>query len=181
MRKPARNPPANFDAHRIFKQAQRFHWSYERLCVGTDDAVHQMVLIPAMVLSAFASELYLKCLHHIDSGKAPGKTHALQKLFEALPSLRRQRIETLWKQYMVRHSGGLALAASHGINVPKDLTVALEDGSLGFEQLRYEYEDSNFKFYISEFPQLLRVAILEIHPAWKEAAPPITRGFQTSD
>ena len=83
-----RKSPAKVDAYRVFKQAQRFHWSYDRLCVGTDDDIRQMAMIPAMVLSAFASELYLKCLHHIDGGKVPDRTHALQKLFNSLPALR---------------------------------------------------------------------------------------------
>jgi hypothetical protein len=161
----------------IFKQAERFRWSYERLCVGMDDDVHQMVLIPAMTMSAFASELYLKCLHHIDSGKAPERIHELQELFTDLPELRRNRIEVLWNSH-VAQSAAYALVGSHlGVNIPKDLSTALTDGSLGFVKLRYEYEDRNFKFYIAEFPNILREAILEIQPTWKRSLPPINKGF----
>ena len=106
------NTAAKIEPQSVFTQAERFNWSYQRLCVGTLDDVHEMALIPAMALSAFASKLFLKCLHHIDSGKVPEKIHALQELFAELPELRRNRIEFLWNNHMVAKSAEYELVAS---------------------------------------------------------------------
>jgi hypothetical protein len=171
------NTVAKIEPQSVFKQGERFHWSYQRLCVGTHEDVHEMVLIPALALSAFASELFLKCLHHIDSGKVPERIHALQELFAALPESRRNRIEFLWDNHIVAHSAEYELIASRGVNIPKDLSTALADSSHGFVKLRYEYEDRNFKFYIAEFPNILRDAILEIQPTWRRELPPVNKGF----
>ncbi len=63
------------------------------------------------------------------------------------------------------------------VEIPTELSQALEDGALGFQKLRYEYEDRNFKFYISELPLMLHKAILEIQPTWKQNLPEPTEGF----
>lgn len=65
---------AKLDPLRIFQHASRFHESDHRLRNSVPrDKPEQFPLIahPAMVLSAFASELYLRCLLCIEPGIVP--------------------------------------------------------------------------------------------------------------
>ena len=45
------------------------------------------IAAPSMVLSAFAAELYLKCLFVIETGRSAPDTHDLRKLFSLLSDL----------------------------------------------------------------------------------------------
>jgi HEPN domain-containing protein len=49
-----------------------------------------------MVLSAFASELLLKCLLIIETGEAPDNIHELHTLFGKLKHKTKRRIEEIW-------------------------------------------------------------------------------------
>jgi hypothetical protein len=122
-----------------------------------------------MVLSAFASELYLKCLHRID-GNEILEEHSLQKLYQALHPLRQKRIETLWDALMFEQKPLLDVR-DQTVKLPRDLATALKDSDEGFIRIRYEYEDKNFKFYLSDFPTVLRSTILEIKPSWHTPLP----------
>ena len=148
-------PKKNLDARMIFNHAERFHWSNYRLRETTDAAVSKLILIPALVLSAFASELYLKCLHCIDSRKTPSG-HSLESLFYALPEIRRKRIEVAWNEMMTDQEELLKVRDKKlGVKIPRDLPTALSHADRAFEQLRYEYEDSNLR----AMPQRIGAAV----------------------
>jgi hypothetical protein len=49
-----------------------------------------------MVLSAFASELLLKCPLIIETGEAPDNIHELHTLFGKLKHKTKRRIEEIW-------------------------------------------------------------------------------------
>ena len=53
-----------------------------------------------MVLAAFASELYLKCLFVIETGRAAPEIHELRKLFLLLSETARLEIEASWDEYV---------------------------------------------------------------------------------
>ena len=97
-------PQTAFDPLKIFVHASRFHNSEKRLrnSVPADkpEDVPQ-IAHPAMVLSVFASELYLKCLLTIETGKAP-PTHNVKALFRDLQPTTRKRLEELWDQAIQR-------------------------------------------------------------------------------
>jgi hypothetical protein len=55
-----------------------------------------------------------------------------------------------------------------GIKIPRDLPTALHDCGDAFNRMRYLYEDpNNIKFYIIDFPEILRRYILKLRPSWK--------------
>lgn len=163
----ARPTLQNINPRDIFAHADRFHWAESSLRNASTSQLALKFAHPAMVLSAFASELYLKCIHCIDSGLVP-PGHDIEKLFNGLPHLRRARITQIWDAKMVNDDAELQKHdRALGFKIPRDLPTALKDCSRGFEQLRYVYENpEDVKFYIVEFPRVLRPAILEIQPAW---------------
>jgi hypothetical protein len=73
---------------KIFSHASAFHKSYDMLVKSTmpvdaerpDEQLFGIVAYPALVLTVFASELYLKCLLCMETGIVPS-THDLEALF----------------------------------------------------------------------------------------------------
>ena len=154
------------DAHKIFKHADRFHWTDDYLRRHTDQRVIEMIILPTMVLAAFAAELYLKCLHCIDSNEVP-PGHSLKQLFERLPKLRRDAIVALWDDLMAEQKEMLDRRdADFGTKIPRDFKTSIAESDRGFENLRYVYEDDKFKFYMADLALVLRKIILKIHPTW---------------
>jgi hypothetical protein len=127
-----------------------------------------------MVLSAFASELYLKCLLCLETGKIP-QTHNLKTLFDALSPETRQRLQELWdvdlhrpeRQKVIAHIRTLP----HSNKLRLDLPSVIKLGAEAFRELRYFYESERSFFLLSDFPNLLRAVILERMP-WLEAISP---------
>src|SRR5712675_1913175 len=69
------------DPFKIFMNAERFRRADVLLRSVQDPQIAVAVASPALVLSAFASELYLKSILVIEKGKAPG-WHRLKNLFD---------------------------------------------------------------------------------------------------
>ena len=83
---------------KIFVHASHFHESDHRLRNTVPaDRPDQLPLVahPSMVLSAFATELYLKCLLCLETGRAP-HGHHLRNLFDQLLPETRERLKALW-------------------------------------------------------------------------------------
>jgi hypothetical protein len=87
-----RAPKTGLDPFKIFMHASNFHKSYDALIKTVvpapggplpDEQRIGVISHPAMVLSAFSSELYLKCALCIETGAVPDG-HNLRKLFEGL-------------------------------------------------------------------------------------------------
>ena len=163
---------AGLDLQTIFQHASNFHESDHRLRNTVPrDKPEQLPLIahPAMVLSAFASELYLKCLLCIETGTVP-PTHNLKNLFKRLQPNTQRRLEELWdtdirrpeRQRSIEHMCQLP----RGNELRLDLLYALDMGANAFTELRYYYEKQSSYFLLSDFPNLLRAVILERMPSW---------------
>ena len=77
----------------IFLQANGFSRAYDILADQRHLAASEMATIgyPQIVLSALATELYLKCLICMETGKAP-RGHHLKQLFDRLSPETRRRI-----------------------------------------------------------------------------------------
>ena len=89
-----------FDPSKIFQHASHFHESARRLRDSVPhDRPDQVPLIahPSMTLSAFASEVYLKCLLCAETGDVPND-HNLKALFDRLQPSTRRRLEDLWDE-----------------------------------------------------------------------------------
>lgn len=178
---------------KVFLHASAFHKSYDLLCRataaeiedGTDNGLTRdqrvgIIAHPAMVLSVFASELYLKCLLCIENGKVPA-THNLEKLFDALEVATRHELDDLWdadirhpvKQGVLDH----IRSTPAGQDLRLDLRYALAKGANAFVELRYFYEREQSFFMLSDFPFLLRNAILKRMPSWGGLVPEPSKGY----
>lgn len=167
------------DPLRMFLQAHAFFQAQELLYrYGKDDdrAMHALA-IPAVTLSAFASELFLKCLLCIETGTTR-QGHNLRKLFDALSSQSRERLIALWDNYVLGRASQWDQAEHKlGRKVARDLPAALSAGHQAFELLRYRYEGAappDFQFYLDDLPHMLGCVILELKPEWKVSAAEVT-------
>ena len=167
-----KKPTSVSDPQQVYNHANRF--------LGTDQAIRKIfggnrgwsttVVPPTMVLSAFAAELYLKCILIIETNEAPANIHLLHVLYRRLGHKSKRRIEELWDADC--RPKLLSLTQSHGL--PTDLPNALFKCSAAFEKLRYAYEDSfnDVVYYIGDFPWILARYIAEIRPDWRGPEPP---------
>jgi hypothetical protein len=122
-----------------------------------------------MVLSVFATELYLKCLLYLETGKVP-QTHNLKTLFDGLGLETRQRLQELWdndlrrpvRQKVIAHIRTLP----DGKKLRLDLPSVFKLGANAFVELRYFYEREQSFFLLSDFHNLLRTVILERMRWW---------------
>jgi len=65
----------SIDPFKVFMNAEGFRRADILLRTKQDPQLAVAVASPALVLSAFASELYMKCILVIEKGKAPGWHH----------------------------------------------------------------------------------------------------------
>lgn len=165
-----KSPKVQHDCFKIFQHAYHFHESDHRLRnTVPPDRPDQIPLVvhPAMVLSAFASELYLKCLLRLETGKVP-QTHNLKALFRDLSPALRKQLEELWEAGMPERQKVLdeIRKLPHGEELRTDLQYALDVGADAFRELRYFYETEKSIFLLSDFPNLLHKVILQRMPQW---------------
>jgi hypothetical protein len=153
---------------KVFAQAENFHMAHNVLSERSDARLAAMVGYPAMVLSAFASELYLKCLLLLEKRHSPN-THDLKKLFELLSNPAQLRITNLWDEQVRRKKDYWTLLQQHaGPSLALDLPSALAAGAKSFEIMRYIHEGTpqGFSFFLTDLPEVLRQSILEVQPLW---------------
>ncbi|HEY8096675.1 MAG TPA: hypothetical protein VIE65_11380 [Methylobacter sp.] len=167
---------AALDPYEIYLHAFHFHESDHRLrkSVSADDP-NQVMLIahPSMMLSAFASELYLKCLLCIETGKVH-KGHDLKSLFLRLDLSTRKHLENLWNEDITRPERQKELnyirQLPEGERLQLDLRYALDIGANAFIELRYFYETKRSFFILQNFPNILQKVIMEKSPPeWRYA------------
>jgi hypothetical protein len=166
-----------FDPYKIFHHAAHFRESARRLRDSVAHTPDQVALIahPSMTLSAFASELYLKCLLCAEIGEVP-TDHNLKRLFDRLQLATRRGLEDLWDEY-IRHYGRQPVinwirSQPGGEKLRLDLPYALDIGADAFLELRYFYEGEGSYFLLEDFPDLLRIVILKRFPEWVIGEPP---------
>jgi hypothetical protein len=170
MNKKVRNTVTPLEAREIFNQACRFLGTDQLLRkVGTPGSGWKMtIVVPTSVLSAFAAELFLKCLLVLERGNAL-PIHRLDVLFKNLPHKRQRRIQEIWESDARPKLRAFCLAKG----LPSDLSNALAKCGNAFENLRYYYEDPNkVRYYIGDFAWILMRAIVEIEPEWVPPDPP---------
>jgi|GEM_PF-3296819 len=123
------------------------------------DVPYQMS--PVIAVSAFAFELFLKCLLLLDGDELP-RTHDLNRLFNALKEDRRRQIEMRYEEQ--RQESRTAA----GPNFP--LARVLEQSADAFESHRYIYELDDPRtvspFTVQVLCNTVRKILLELHPEW---------------
>ena len=155
----------------IFVHAQGFFHAQHTLIAnvelpGTPQSLK--LAIPALVLSAFASELFLKCLIAIETNTNPRNGHDLYALFEQLSPPTRQRITQMWDSYAARSKNNWdRLEKATGRKQVRDLQDALALGRRSFQAMRYIYEKPQFSFNLDNLPQMLERMVLELRPEWR--------------
>ncbi|WP_456740376.1 hypothetical protein [Bradyrhizobium sp. USDA 4469] len=126
---------------------------------------------PLIVLSAIATELFLKCLICIESGDAaPPRGHNLQTLFSQLSAPVRTRVQNLWDSDVVPlRREEWDKWQELGLEVPGDLSSALGKGANAFQVYRYSYEDNTdgIHYYLHDLSALLERTILEMRPEFE--------------
>jgi len=188
----SKRPKSGLDPVKIYKHASAFHKSYDLLTkavIPANGALSEEQLVgtiahPAMVLSIFASELYLKCLLCVESGSVP-EGHNLKKLFSGLQLATRRELDDLWdadirhpdKQDAIERLRSMPL----GQEIRLDLRYALDVGANSFTELRYFYETERAYVLISHFPFLLRNVILKRSPSWGAIVPDPSKGLIRSN
>ena len=172
----ARLPLENIDPFHIFMHALGFHAAENVLgsitLTPATQAAAQLVQ-PTMVVSAFTTELFLKCLINLETTLTP-QGHHLFELFDQLKPETQRKIVHLWDSEVIpiRDPEWTFIEKSrnysHG-RFKRDLPGALADSSRAFEEIRYAYEPASKKatFNIIDVPRILRQVILEMKPEWK--------------
>ncbi len=170
------------DPLKIFQHASSFHISYDKLSksVPHDEENIGLIIHPAMTLSAFASELYLKCLLCVETGDVPNG-HNLKKLFDGLDLMTRRELDDIWDSDIRRPEKRKVLDQLYDARVGKplrlDLRYALDVGANSFIELRYFYEKERAFFLLADFPYILRKVILNRLPSWGTVLPKPSKGL----
>jgi HEPN domain-containing protein len=172
--------PATIDPFQIFFQAHGFFHAQQTLYGHLDpqSETPQPLTLPALVLSALASELFLKCLIAIETNANPPTGHDLYLLFKKLSLLTRQRLTKMWDWYVVgRKDIWDKWEQETGYTFARELPSALKLAGRSFEFMRYRYEKptEHFLFYLDDLPHMLGCMALELRPDWHPA------GWQPQD
>ena len=159
----------------IFFQADAFNYAARKLTQPGVPSIH--LLVAQVVNSSFASELYLKCIILIETGKVP-RGHHLRKLFHRLKDESKQVIENEWNAEHAKKSAALdEIDRRSGSPVtPRNLKVALAGEGNAFEKWRYAHEPGPLSgFWLGNLPAILRRHILTIRPELQPPARPVQR------
>jgi len=156
---------------RIFSQAVGFHRiAHECLQLKDGDARDVSYMIAGIVNSAFAAELYMKCLIFLETG-ATAKTHDLHKLYKLLKPVTRADIEQRFdeKRQGVPVQGAEAYYARTGRRFADSFKDLITLGRDAFVEWRYLYEDSSsgLEYGLVPLPDILANLILEKKPEWR--------------
>jgi HEPN domain-containing protein len=126
---------ASGDAKSIFDFAEDFFQGLNQLH-RADRRVKLKIVWSIGTLSAFTSELYLKCLITRESGKPP-RGHYLKNLFDRLSPITQQLLERQWSDITIRREATYRQTqAERGKPMPRELRTCLREGNKGFELLR---------------------------------------------
>lgn len=152
-----------------FRQAEAFHLTTlaaraKRNEIGDTAAA---LVLPQMVCSAFAVEMYLKCWSVIE-GRQPFRTHDLKCLYNDIQDAEAKRlIKMLFEMQNGASFTNWKLSGPDPSLVPKDFEEALDFSSTAFVNIRYHMEyQSGVGYWLSSLPSLLRAVLVEKRPEW---------------
>lgn len=157
---PKRSKSRAFDPSRIFQSAEAFFRAVYALQDAAQAGNRNIVPMVLAVNSAFAFELYLKCLITLERDSFEGG-HDLQKLYDQLSPETRRELESAHRQIEISST---ALEGARARGVKTDVISLLEVGRNAFTLFRYAFEDTEDSVWGLEGVMLLvRKRILEKH------------------
>jgi hypothetical protein len=173
----SRNDKKAVDPFLIYQQAEGFSLAHDALCnIDMPIAERMLTGSATVVLSAMSSELFLKCLICIQTGRAP-RGHYLKQLFDQLEPDTRKRIIAVWDAKVVpRHRAQWdAMEAGLKVRFPRDLPSILALANKAFEKVRYSYEGDldGVAYLLSDLPAILKFIALLAHPEWAQRRPKV--------
>lgn len=142
-------------------------WASARILEKADSQLAS----PNVVLRAFATEAYLKCLLTLRKKHFP-PDHDLKRLFDLLPLDDKNLIEEEWNKYTFPNLSKAASTAPTGITVANSLRQALKLSSSAFKDFRYRASGNKY-WYLGSFPMQVRHRVFTIHPDWENSPPDI--------
>jgi hypothetical protein len=152
----------------IYMNAERYFYAYTvlRKAVFYDQNATSIIAPPSMVLSAFAIELYFKCLRRLEGSSIP-QTHNLKALFRDLSPQTKNQIQQLWDAYAPSQEPlWQTIEKTTGKTIPRDFSELLAISSKAFNELRYLHEDDSGSFFVGDLPPMLKAVILRRMPIW---------------
>jgi hypothetical protein len=160
------------DPHRIFLQAENFHQASKLINHVMRESPagdwHPELLVPDIVVTAFACEIYLKCLIAIDRKTNPPYWHELDRLYGKLSQDLKSNLQRKWEQYLSTSKQRQRIESGTK-EMPQSLARAIKYHADHFEDFRYIYEMSDPKeFYLNGLLNILRNTALEFFPKWGE-------------
>lgn len=130
------------------------------------------VALPMFVMSAFASELFLKCMHIQAHGAFP-KTHDLQRLVLGLPEDVRADIEKHWNaHYKSFTQAAKVVSVRNNKDLILDFNKAIASQKDTFVRLRYTFSGKSISStsddtpMLDKLPYLLRNVLIQRNPEW---------------
>jgi hypothetical protein len=161
VKKP-KQPSKPIDAREVFKLACRYCAAdYHIRNIENPNANYMAPT--TMALSAFATELLLKCLVLLEN-KEFDKIHALDNLFKTLSHRQQREIDAHWEA----EARSKIKPLCQRFGYPSDLSNALFKCRDAFRQLRYGYENPDEPFfYLGELPAILWHEIIKARPDWE--------------
>jgi hypothetical protein len=120
---------------------------------------------PWIVIQAFATELFIKCLHAVDGREVRG--HSLVALFGNLSDERKNRINAIYDEIAKSDE---AFAEMQRAEPTDKLTLAfsLQEMDRAFEIWRYAYESPGpVNCFLGEPWKAVKRTILELKPEWQ--------------
>jgi hypothetical protein len=172
MTKPSIAAERIFEHAECFYQASAVLHSHDPVGLHPDnlEKTAAVTLIePRIVIDAFTTELFLKCLVCIETGRAPHE-HNLKKLFDQLSEGTRARIQRCWdSEVATRRREEWDNFERFGLKIARDLPSALAKGTNAFKRYRYSYEDDteDLHYYLEDLPVLLERLILAMKPEFE--------------
>lgn len=163
MPTPIADPPIELQ---YFMQARSFLISDEYLRRAYDPQLAVDLSRASIVISAFSSELFMKCLLLMEGGGVP-KIHDLDKLYGNLRKATRKAISIEWDKDNTSFEMILIfLENKKNTKLPRDLESFLRMGAKTFSNLRYP-ERSETHFFLDRLPRILERVILHRKPEWE--------------
>jgi len=158
------------EPERIFQQAISLLRAQEILKERkTDDHDEAVALVTTTsLLQAFTIELLLKCLIRVEGGSPP-PIHDLLDLFNLLSAPTRERLETMWRDYVQSQPAEMTEPFKQaGMTIEPELTSALAVGRRAFQRIRYLHEEpgEDFVFYLGALPNMIMTVAFKLRPDW---------------